>query len=118
MTIISVVNGPNLNLLGRREPGIYGALTLNEINHRVQAAVDDVDLRFFQSNHEGAIVDHIHDAWEWADGVVMNPGAFTHYSIAIRDAVAAVDIPVVAVDAGTGLGNHPACHRALGDERL
>ena len=97
MSTLAVVHGPNLNLLGRREPTIYGSLTLEAINSRLQAAFEDVSLRFFQSNHEGELVDHIHDAWNWADGIVINPGAYTHYSLALRDAVAAVDIPAVEV---------------------
>ena len=97
MSTLAVVHGPNLNLLGRREPTIYGSLTLEEINSRLQAAFEDVSLRFFQSNHEGELIDHIHDAWNWADGIVINPGAYTHYSLALRDAVAAIDIPAVEV---------------------
>lgn len=97
MPKIAVVHGPNLNLLGRREPEVYGALTLEEINDRVRASVTDISLDFYQSNHEGELIDFIHAAWNWADGIVINPGAFTHYSIALRDAIAAIDIPVVEV---------------------
>ncbi len=97
MPTIAVLHGPNLNLLGRREPEIYGSTTLDEINQRISDAYPDLDLHFFQSNHEGALIDYIHDAWEWADGIVINPGAFTHYSIALRDAFSAIDIPTVEV---------------------
>jgi 3-dehydroquinate dehydratase II len=94
-----LIHGPNLNLLGRREPEVYGSDTLEEIDRRLQewAAKHEVTLRTFQSNHEGAIIDAIQEAAAWADGLVMNPGAYTHYSYAIRDAVAGVGLPTVEV---------------------
>ncbi len=94
-----LIHGPNLNLLGRREPEVYGSDTLEEINRRLQewAAEHEVTLRTFQSNHEGAIIDAIQEAATWADGLVINPGAYTHYSYAIRDAVAGVGLPTVEV---------------------
>jgi 3-dehydroquinate dehydratase II len=95
---IAVIHGPNLNLLGTREKNIYGAVTLEEINRRlVEAAGDLHEIRTFQSNHEGAVIDFIHEARTWADGLLMNPGAFTHYSYALRDAVAGVALPAVEV---------------------
>ena len=96
---ILVVHGPNLNLLGRREPAIYGSVTLEELDEwlRAFAASRGVELRIVQSNHEGAIVEAIHEAAAWADGLVINPGAYTHYSYAIRDAIAAVGLPAVEV---------------------
>ncbi|MBL7184270.1 MAG: type II 3-dehydroquinate dehydratase [Anaerolineae bacterium] len=96
---ILVVHGPNLNLLGTREPEVYGAITLEEINKRLRtyAADEGIEVRTFQSNHEGAIIDAIHQAVGWADGLVINPGAYTHYSYAIRDAIAAVGLPAVEV---------------------
>ncbi len=94
---ILVVNGPNLNLLGEREPDVYGRETLAEIMDDLRSAASDrgVELRDVQSNVEGELVTIVQDARTWADGIIMNPGAYTHYSIALRDAVAAIDVPVV-----------------------
>jgi 3-dehydroquinate dehydratase-2 len=94
---ILVIHGPNLNLLGTREPEVYGYDTLEDINARLTdfAAEKDVKLRFFQSNHEGAIIDTIHEAREWAAGIVINPGGLTHTSVALRDAIAGVSLPTV-----------------------
>ena len=96
---ILVLHGPNLNLLGRREPEIYGNLSLAEIDARLQAyaAEQGVEIRTFQSNHEGALIDAIHEAVGWADGLVINPGAFTHYSYAIRDAISGTGLKAVEV---------------------
>jgi 3-dehydroquinate dehydratase-2 len=94
-----LLHGPNLNLLGTREPEVYGKTTLDEVNDLVLRHVQayGVGLRAEQSNHEGALIDMLHVARNWADGVVFNPGAYTHTSIALRDAISAIQIPVVEV---------------------
>lgn len=99
MARILVMNGPNLNLLGTREPGVYGSTGLAEVQARVESLASElgVEVVFFQSNHEGALIDALHEAVTDIDAVVFNPGAFTHYSYALRDAVSAVPMPVVEV---------------------
>lgn len=99
MLTILVVHGPNLNLLGKREPGIYGVLTLDEINRQLEAEAELLRIRLsaIQSNSEGALVDAIQSALGVQDGILINPGAYTHTSVAIRDAIAAVALPTVEV---------------------
>lgn len=96
---ILVINGPNLNLLGEREPNIYGGDSLSSINEALGARAAEMgfETAFFQSNSEGAIIDALHDARRGCAGVILNAGAYTHYSYAIRDAIAAIKIPVVEV---------------------
>ncbi len=99
MSKILVLHGPNLNLLGTREPHIYGSLTLAEINQRLVQAGEAIgmEVRTYQSNHEGALIDALHEARGWADGVIFNPGGYTHTSVALRDAVVAISLPVIEV---------------------
>jgi 3-dehydroquinate dehydratase-2 len=99
MMKILVLHGPNLNLLGTREPEIYGSMSLGDINTKLIGLGKefDTELKCFQSNHEGALIDALHDARGWANGAVLNPGGYTHTSIALRDAVIASGIPVVEV---------------------
>lgn len=99
MTRILVVHGPNLNLLGNREPEVYGSQTLEDIDAALAefAAARGTQLRTVQSNHEGHIIDAIHEARSWAEGILINPGALTHYSYALRDAIASVSLPCVEV---------------------
>ncbi len=96
---VLILHGPNLNLTGTREPDVYGSITLDDINGRLvefgqQAGVEVICK---QSNHEGALIEALHEASSWADGVIFNPGGYTHTSIALRDAVIAIGIPVVEV---------------------
>jgi len=99
MLRVLVMSGPNLNLLGVREPGVYGTTTLSDIEAMVATRAADlgVVVTFYQSNHEGALIDRLHAAMGECDAVVFNPGAYTHYSYALRDAIAAVGLPVVEV---------------------
>ena len=94
---ILVLNGPNLNLLGTREVDVYGSATLDDILVALRAAAveREVEISDVQSNAEGALIDALHEARTRADGVIFNPGAYTHYSIALRDAIASIDVPVV-----------------------
>ena len=96
---ILVIHGPNLNLLGRREPGVYGAQTLDQINERLGELAEKMkaELKIAQFNSEGDIVSFIGDNADWADGIIINPAAYTHTSVAIRDAIAAVELPAVEV---------------------
>ncbi|MDF2660483.1 MAG: aroQ [Paenibacillus sp.] len=96
---ILVLHGPNLNMLGIREPGVYGTSTLASIEERLSNLAQTLGIRleFLQSNHEGVLIDRIHEAFGSKDGILMNPGAFTHYSYALRDAISSVQLPVVEV---------------------
>lgn len=99
MKKILVLHGPNLNLLGKREPAVYGSSTLEEVNAALQEAAAGlgIELRIFQSNWEGKLLDLLQSESDWADGVLVNAGALTHYSYALRDAIAAVGLPAVEV---------------------
>ncbi len=99
MRTIAVINGPNLNLLGRREPSIYGSTTLEEIHKMLQKRAErlQIELYFMQSNAENALIDFIHGAGDIADGLIVNLGGYTHTSVVLRDAIAAVGLPTIEV---------------------
>lgn len=109
------MHGPNLNLLGTREPAVYGATTLAEINERLTtiASEKNIELRTFQSNSEGALVDALHDAMTWADGVIFNPGAYTHTSVALRDAIAGTGLKVVEIHLSNVHAREEFRHKSL-----
>ena len=112
---ILVINGPNLNLLGQREPGVYGAETLDAVLSRLTALAIDlgVHLDTFQSNHEGALIDRLHAAMGVVDGVLINPGAYTHTSIALRDAFLATRLPFVEVHLSNVYAREAFRHKSL-----
>ena len=97
MKRILIINGPNLNLLGKREPGVYGNQSFDEYFQVLKKKYPDAGLEYFQSNHEGALIDKIHETGFSYDGIVLNAGAYTHTSVAIADAIRAVTTPVVEV---------------------
>jgi 3-dehydroquinate dehydratase-2 len=112
---ILVIHGPNLNMLGKREPHIYGHESLDEINNGLQARGDQLGLEVetFQSNHEGVIVDRIQQAMGNCHGIVINPAAYTHTSVAIRDALAMLDIPVIEVHLSNIHKREPFRHQSM-----
>lgn len=115
MISVLILHGPNLNLLGTREPDVYGQMTLAEINRRLieQGQGLGLEVQAFQSNSEGALIDALHAARQWAQGVVFNPGGYTHTSVALRDAVAAIDLPVVEVHLSNVQAREEFRHRSL-----
>ena len=115
MTKILAIHGPNLNLLGTREPQIYGGQSLEEINKNIQVRAKELELevRIVQSNSESDIVDAIQEAAGWAQGIIINPAAYTHYSVAIRDALAAVGLPAVEVHLSNVHAREEFRHRSV-----
>lgn len=115
MIAVHVLNGPNLNLLGRREPAIYGAITLGEIERRMKERAEraGVALTFRQSNHEGELVTWIQEAGQQGAGIVINAGAYTHTSVALRDAIAGSGAPTVEIHLSNVYAREPFRHRSL-----
>ncbi|HKL01464.1 MAG TPA: type II 3-dehydroquinate dehydratase [Desulfotignum sp.] len=116
MPDIAVINGPNLNLLGKREPGVYGSRTLEQINRELTAAAEPLGLSlvFFQSNHEGALVDRIHQMVDQPPaGVIINPGGLTHTSVVLRDALVMLSCPKVEVHLSNIYQREPFRHTSL-----
>lgn len=112
---ILIINGPNLNLLGVREPGIYGSATFDSALERLRGLYPDIELEYFQSNHEGAIIDRLHAAGfgDAYAGIILNAGAYTHTSLAIADAIAAIKVPVVEVHISNVAAREEIRHRSL-----
>ena len=112
---ILVLHGPNLNLLGTRQPQVYGSMSLADINAAIARHLEGrgIELRAAQSNHEGELIDLLHEARLWADGVVFNPGAYTHTSLALRDAITAIELPVIELHLSNVHAREAFRHKSL-----
>jgi 3-dehydroquinate dehydratase-2 len=115
MVAIMILHGPNLNLLGQREPEVYGKMTLEEIDQRLVTAGKELalEVRSFQSNSEGGLIDTLQAARAWASGVIFNPGGYTHTSVALRDAIAAIELPVIEVHLSNVYAREEFRHKSM-----
>ena len=113
MKKIQIINGPNLNLLGRREPSVYGNMGFDSYIERLRSSFPDCEIQYFQSNSEGALIDKIHEVGFSADGIVLNAGGYTHTSVALRDAISAVDTPVIEVHISNVHAREEFRHKSL-----
>lgn len=110
---IAIIQGPNMNLLGKRETHIYGSYTLNDIHQRIEQHFPDISFTFFQSNIEGEIIDEIHRYASVCDAIIINPASYTHTSVAIADAIAAINIPVIEVHLSNIHAREPLRHTSI-----
>lgn len=110
---IAIIQGPNMNLLGKREPHIYGSQSLEEIHHLIEQHFSDISFTFFQSNIEGELIDEIHRCANTCDAIIINPASYTHTSVAIADAIAAIDKPVVEVHLSNIHAREPYRHVSI-----
>lgn len=110
---ITIINGPNLNLLGKREPSVYGSASFEQYFEELSAAVPEIDLEYFQSNVEGEIINKLHEKGFSADGIILNAGGYTHTSVAIADAVKAINSPVVEVHISNVFAREEFRHKSL-----
>ena len=113
MKTILILNGPNLNLLGRREPDVYGAHSFDDYLQELRAQYPDVQIDYFQSNHEGALIDKLHEVGFTIDGIVLNAGAYTHTSVALHDAIRAITAPVIEVHISNVPQREPFRHQSF-----
>ncbi len=115
MNKILIINGPNLNLLGRREPDIYGSLSMDDCLNSLRSRYPDICIEYFQSNHEGDIIDRLHDVGFDSSytGIILNAGAYTHTSLAIADAISAISLPVIEVHISNIHSREPIRHQSM-----
>lgn len=113
MLRITIINGPNLNLLGRREPEIYGHTRFEAYLEQLRKRFSGIDLQYFQSNHEGALIDALHEAGFSRDGILLNAGGYSHTSVALRDAVASIPAPVLEIHISNIFAREPFRHHSL-----
>ena len=113
MKKIQIINGPNLNLLGKREPAVYGSLSFEDYLEQLRAFYPDVDIQYFQNNSGGALIDKIHEVGFTVEGIILNAGGYTHTSVALRDAIKSIEAPVIEVHISNVHAREEFRHRSL-----